>query len=387
MKKTLAAMAVLGAFAGTTMAADVTLYGVVDLGLKYTRVDSDKAGESATNKLEMASGNQSGARFGLKGAEDLGNGMKVGFVLENGFSADDGKLGNAGRLFGREAILYVDGGFGQVAFGRTGQLTSYNGSYGLIGGLSPFGASWGGTPELSTYMVGNSRIDNTVTYKTPTFAGVNLYAQYSFDMNNAEDLEDAYRVKKVEGQATAYRYAALGATYKGGALNLVATADYYNWSSARYVNGDVDDGFSVTAGGNFDFGVAKAYLGVQYFDNMFKTTSAKDQKDTFAKIGTGVDGQLKGYGVIAGVDAPVLGGTAMFAVGYNDAKTTADVTDKAEAQRWGVGVGYTYALSKRTNLYGVAGDYQDKIENEGNVKGEDRDPSNTMFVVGMRHKF
>ena len=128
MKKTLAALAVLGAFgAGSAYAADVTVYGVVDLGLKYTHADSDKQGEDATDKLEMASGMQSGSRFGLKGTEDLGNGMKVGFVLENGFSADDGSLGNDGRLFGREAQVNLSGAFGEISFGRVGQLTSGNG--------------------------------------------------------------------------------------------------------------------------------------------------------------------------------------------------------------------------------------------------------------------
>lgn len=128
MKKTLAALAVLGAFAaGSAYAADVTLYGVVDLGLKYTHSDSDIKGEDATDKLEMASGMQSGARFGLKGTEDLGNGYKVGFVLENSFSADDGTLGNSGRLFGRESQVNLSGAFGEISFGRVGQLTSGNG--------------------------------------------------------------------------------------------------------------------------------------------------------------------------------------------------------------------------------------------------------------------
>ena len=128
MKKTLAAVAVLGAFAtGSVAAADVTLYGVVDYSLKYSRVDSDKANEDAVNNFEMASGAQSGSRFGLKGVEDLGNGMRVGFVLENGFSADDGSLLQGSRLFGRESQVFVNGAFGEVSFGRVGQLVSGNG--------------------------------------------------------------------------------------------------------------------------------------------------------------------------------------------------------------------------------------------------------------------
>lgn len=123
MKKSLLVMAVLGAFGASAMAADVTVYGIVDLGLKFSRVDTDVAGTDAENKLEMASGGQSGSRFGIKGSEDLGNGMTVGFSLENGFSADDGSLGNSGRLFGREALVYLNGSFGEVAFGRMGQLS------------------------------------------------------------------------------------------------------------------------------------------------------------------------------------------------------------------------------------------------------------------------
>lgn len=83
-KKTLAAAALLGAFAGSAVAADVTLYGVVDYGLQYTHVDSDKAGTDAVDNFQLSSGNQSGARFGLKGSEDLGNGVKAGFHLETG---------------------------------------------------------------------------------------------------------------------------------------------------------------------------------------------------------------------------------------------------------------------------------------------------------------
>lgn len=85
-KKSLAAVALLGAFAGSAFAADVTLYGVVDEGFLYTHKDAD----DAVDKLELKSGIQAGSRWGLKGTEDLGNGLKVGFILESGFNADDG---------------------------------------------------------------------------------------------------------------------------------------------------------------------------------------------------------------------------------------------------------------------------------------------------------
>ena len=80
MKKTLAAVAVLGAFAGSALAADVQLYGVVDLGLNYSHVDMDGNGDDI-DSFTMDSGNGSGSRWGIKGTEDLGNGLTVGFIL------------------------------------------------------------------------------------------------------------------------------------------------------------------------------------------------------------------------------------------------------------------------------------------------------------------
>lgn len=120
-KKSLAAVALLGAFAGSAFAADVTLYGVVDEGFLYTHKDADKTGVDAVDKLELKSGIQAGSRWGLKGTEDLGNGLKVGFILESGFNADDGTQGVSGTMFNREASLNVMGPFGQLSSARSVQ--------------------------------------------------------------------------------------------------------------------------------------------------------------------------------------------------------------------------------------------------------------------------
>ena len=286
------------------------------------------------------------------------------------------------------------------------------GSYGITGNLSPFGTSWSGAVEGSTFMVGYGRMDNTITYKSPEFAGVRVYAQYSFDGNTKDEWTDSYTVdgktysdslSGTEGKSSATRYAAIGATYGIGGLNLVATVDWYNWSNAytqafegttadngKWVHdGDVDDGYAITLGGSYDFQVVKAYLGAQYYDNMFAGSSNADEAIDLAKIGFGTDYQFKGYSVMAGVDAPLFGGTGMFAVGYADVEATDCDADeeKPEMTRWGVSAGYTYPLSKRTNVYGVAAWYQDSIDNEDGVKGVDRDPSNAILFVGMRHKF
>lgn len=121
-KKSLAAVALLGAFAGSAFAADVTLYGVVDEGFLYTHKDADKTGVDAVDKLELKSGIQAGSRWGLKGTEDLGNGLKVGFILESGFNADDGTQSVSGTMFNREASLNVMGPFGQLSLGKIGAI-------------------------------------------------------------------------------------------------------------------------------------------------------------------------------------------------------------------------------------------------------------------------
>ena len=203
MKKTFVAVAVLGAFAGSAMAADVTLYGKIDLGLQYQHLDN---GTTTTDQFKETSGQNSGSRFGLKGTEDLGNGMKVGFVLENGFSADDGKMGQGSRLFGREAQMYLTSDYGTLGFGRMGGLSSGLGSYNMNSFMA-MGTGWGDqASKLSNFGLNRDRYDNSIVYRTPSFAGFQVAAQYSFKMDGQE---------AVHTRAN-QRYAALGATYKNG---------------------------------------------------------------------------------------------------------------------------------------------------------------------------
>ena len=120
MKKTLAAVAVLGAFAGSALAADVQLYGIVDTGVGYNHVDMDSL--DGVTLFSMMSGQASGSRWGLKGTEDLGNGLTVGFILEDGFTSDNGA--DSAPMFNRESSLFVQGGFGKFAMGRMGSLNN-----------------------------------------------------------------------------------------------------------------------------------------------------------------------------------------------------------------------------------------------------------------------
>ena len=145
MKKTLAALAVLGAFAGSAAAADVQLYGVVDEGFIYT--NTKVTDEKSDNQFQLGSGLNLGSRWGLKGTEDLGNGYKVGFKLESGFNADTGTL-QENRLFRREAGLTLYGPFGSLGFAasaalppRPARMTSSATSIPSTAATTMFGAS------------------------------------------------------------------------------------------------------------------------------------------------------------------------------------------------------------------------------------------------------
>lgn len=386
MKKTLAAAAVLGAFAGSAVAADVTLYGLVDYGVRYQNLDADTAGVDKINKVDMKSGANSGPRFGLKGTEDLGNGVKVGFVLENGFAADTGALGNSKRLFDREAQLFVDGSFGRVSFGRVGQLASANGSYGLLGVTGPFSTGYGDATSGLKFVGANgfTRFDNTITYMTPSFAGLTVYAQYSMDTDGADEVG-------VENESSSDRYYGIGAKFVAGGLTLVGVVDSINYATVgkNAVVQDMDDALTVTIGGNYDFQVAKVYFGGQYFDNAKAVASNNvtfDEKtkkvviDKGYKLGTlGADG----WGLGLGVGVPVMGGTASAYAGYLDADSVDD--SDASLKRFTGAVGYSYTFSKRTSMYSTLSYTKDEYKAAANA--DKVKPTSVEAIVGLIHKF
>ena len=382
MKKTLAAVAVLGAFAGSAIAADVTLYGVVDAGFQYNHIDMDGASEDV-DTFEMKSGQQSGSRWGLKGTEDLGNGLTVGFVLENGFTFDDGKDGGD-AMFDRESMLFLEGGFGKLAFGRIGSFNQGQGSFSMIGGLTPFGTSWGYAVQAGTAFMTGSRYENSIVYQTPSFAGFQVTAMYSM---GGQD--------EGENESTTDRYYGVAASYKNGPLFgylAVDSMNYKSWDAATDTSlGDIDDKLTVTLGASYDFEVVKAYFGAQYFDNAkLGGGITSDYGDQFAFGAVNVeDLYLEGYALTVGVDAPVAGGKVMAAVGYMDAETASNSDDVVEADftRWSFSVGYDYPLSKRTNVYAVGAYTSDDYEGTGTNNGTDWNPQSYTLMLGMRHKF
>ena len=375
MKKSLLALALLGAFTASAFAEpSVTLYGRIDTGLVYTHKNLDNTAGS-TDTFSMDSGVTTGSLWGLKGSEDIGN-AKVGFVLESGFNSDDGTSGQNNRLFGREAQVNISGAYGTLYAGRFGSIASDIGSIGYLGDVSAFPSTYGfvGNQQGSTGTA-YGRYDNTLAYETPTFGGLQGAIMYSFKGDTKASDTNVANARENSGDAD--RYLAAGLRYKAGKAAVVLTGDMtmYGNDAANY--GNVDNGYSFILGGNYDFGVAKAFAKVTYFDNQVNVL------DSFDLISDSRDLKkaeaLKGWGAELGTNVPAFGGNFLAAVGYRDAKDVDDGSYKFK--RWNAAVGYTYAFSKRTNVYGLAGYAQEK------ANALDRKASGAQVGFGLVHKF
>lgn len=388
MKKTLVALAAATAMCSAS-AASVTLYGVVDTGFAYNSIDWDEAGSETENSFEMASGQRSGSRFGMKGVEELGNGLTVGFVLESGISTDTGAQGDSDRLFNRESSLFIEGSFGKFGMGRLSTLANDSGSTGIGGYFSSFGTGWGDV-GCQSYMQAYrpTRMDNMVYYKTPNFAGAEVWLLYGMG-----DQEDG----TVENESSRDRYYAAAVTYNNGGLSLYGAVDVLNKATWDVTNQDTeDDQITITAAVNYDCGFAKSYLGVHWFDNARGVGGSSvdgdwthmanidpDEKNDVA--GVKGFGDANGWSVMAGVDVPVGNGMIKTTLGYLDASSdTVEADAVTDLKRFMVGAGYEHYLSKRTTLYVGAGYIQDSLEGNSTL---DRDPSWVQVNCGLTHKF
>lgn len=374
-KKSLAALAVLGAAAGYASAADVTLFGVVDTGLIYTHQTFADDSKADVNKFSMDSGVSSASRFGLKGTEELGNGLKVGFKLENGFQSDSGALKSEKRIFDREASVSVYSDFGTLSMGRMGGVGSGAGTYDLV--LATADAFDGGDNNVFGFAT-SDRYDNMVTYQTPKFAGLQATVQYSF---NEDSVEETAR----EGSSAVNRYSSAALTGDFGALQTVLAYEFQNYKS--FGAAEHDDGQIVYLGGNYDCGFAKTFVMGQYFKGIKAgqlTAITEDDAAHFDTVGTdGTDGYsadgVKGYGLHLGTIVPVAGGDLTVAAYFTDfAVEYAD--QDVDAKSYAFGAKYEYYLSKRTSVYTGAGFAQVKYDDEGSDK-------TTQAYLGLTHRF
>ena len=220
-----------------------------------------------------------------------------------------------------------------------------------------------------------------ISYKSPTFAGATLYAQYSMGKTTSEDkaVEGA-----VENESSADRYYAIGATYANGPFLGYLAVDSTNYKSTGE-NYGVDDSLTVTLGGNYDFEVAKVFFGAQYFDEVELNSIGV----VMGKLRPQDKTKIKGFGVGLSASAPLAGGTGIFGVAYVDAKQASSEPEGADFDftRWVVSAGYDYPFSKRTDAYAVASYMNDKMEDKGEGADSKWKPSAYTFMVGLRHKF
>lgn len=378
MKKTLLAATILGAFACAASAANVQVYGLIDTSLSFVHSDADTTDSDAKNSFTMENAEQFGSRFGLRGSEDLGNGMKVSFVLESGFESDTGALDTKqnGRLFGRESNVTVSGDFGAVSFGLMPIFGSVLGANGLFRALDPVTANYTvgfGSGFATASMM--TRVDNAISYKTPTFAGFTGYAMYSFKMNSITD-------NGQEGDGSSDRYASLAARYQQGPLEAVIIADHTRYGNTD--RPDYDNGSTVTVGGNYtlDNGLKFIAFG-QWFDSMYLSARARGGVAADGIVAIAGDyGQVDGYGLSFGVNFPLAGGVAKASVNYRDMEND---TTNVDFTRWTVAGGYDYPLSKRTTVYAMGGYSQEKVEN--NTTNKEATPGGYQLVLGLLHRF
>ncbi|QQX86037.1 porin [Cupriavidus necator] len=163
----LACLVWLPALAG---AQSVTLYGVVDTGIEFVnRIGADSDRVVRMNNLTASVP----SRWGLRGTEDLGGGLKANFALESGFAPDSGVSNQGGRLFGRQAWVGLSGQWGQVALGR-----QYTMLFWALLDPDILGPNTFGSGSLDSY-IPNARADNAVSYKGK-FGGLTVGATYSF---------------------------------------------------------------------------------------------------------------------------------------------------------------------------------------------------------------
>lgn len=379
-KKSFAALAVLGFCASYANASSVILYGVVDEALVFTHEKFDVTGEEGTktNTFGLESGLNAPSRFGLRGVEDLGNGLQVSFVAENSFSADDGSLG-MGRLFGRELSATVSGDFGRVSLGRMGGVGSSAGSYDLV---YAYGDAFDGGDNNIFGLAASSRYDNMVTYQTPDFAGVKATVQYSF---NEDSVEETAR----EGSSAVNRYSSAALTGDFGALQTVLAYEFQNYKS--FGAAEHEDGQIVYLGGNYDCGFAKTFVMGQYFKGIqgsgANALASMVKGAKLTTFDTDFDKGVKGFGAHLGTIVPISNGDLTVGAYYVDgtAETSKTGVEERDFDYMGLATKYEYRLSKRTSVYLAAGYYKATLDATTKA-GEVEEKVGEVFT-GLTHAF
>jgi predicted porin len=330
MKKSLILVAATGLLSGAALAqSSVVIYGIVDAGLVR---ESGGAAGSVTN---LGGGVASGSRIGFKGKEDLGGGLSANFLMENGFNTNNGTQGQGGLLFGRQVYVGLSGDIGSLTLGR-----QYSPYYKVLRDVAdPFAAGLAG--RAGNIMATNTRVNNMVEYVTPSFAG------FSADL--------AWGLGGVADDAAKNRNLGAAVGYANGPVVVKLAHHQTNNATAT------DKTSNTMLAGSYNFGVALATLG--YAVN--KGTGTADSKD-----------------LIAGVSVPLGSSTLLASYIRHDDRTVAN----RDANQWALG--YSYRLSKRTDLYAAYA----RISNSNGAtftvgNATDTGTGDKAFNLGVRHSF
>ncbi|MDQ0143222.1 putative porin [Cupriavidus necator] len=153
----------------------MTLFGIADAGIEF----NNNAGRNGDSLVRLVSGNQSGSRWGLRGVEDLGRGLKAVFLLESGFDIDTGNSAQSGRLFGRNAYVGLDSQYGSLLLGRQQTAIREFGNIYDPNAIADRYSILSIAPEFGT------RADNAVKY-VAKYGKLTGQAFYSFQANGSE---------------------------------------------------------------------------------------------------------------------------------------------------------------------------------------------------------
>ncbi|MBN8443470.1 MAG: porin [Thauera sp.] len=338
MQKRFIALAIAGLISGPALAqSNVTVYGLVDMGYAYR---GDNIVDGVKNRSGIDSGQAAGSRLGFRGVEDLGNGLKAGFLLEQGLFADTG-AGRADGNFSRQSYLYLaHDAAGTVQLGRV-----YAPQDSFISGFDPFA---GGTVAQvgNIWSLREIRYNNTIKYISPSFSGFNVTAAYSMSIGTNQSGASAPATDQVNerlGNENDIRGWAISPMYQNGPLKVGASFQQRKTHDPLAANTDRNKRTTWDLGASYDFGVAK--LSAMYGQG----------RDKDADAIAGAEAKIRQYFI--GATVPVFTNGAILA-SYGHSKNTADGANDATATQWAVG--YNHALSKRTGLYAAYSDISNK---------------------------
>ncbi len=382
MQKKIIALAIAGLASTAAFAqTNVTIYGSVDAGYTYRWDAEHTTGGSPNSMSSIDTGISSGNRLGFKGVEDLGNGLKAVFLLEQGFNFDNGAQGQSGKMFGRQAYVGLTGGFGTAVAGRL-----YTPHYSFMSSIDPFAAGtvgrylnvWGGNGANGsvTNLLDPVRVDNAVAYISPNFGGFDVTVAYS----NAATADNGGASENTTDNSRNNTVYAVLAKYAAGPV--VVGMNVHRIAAGSGTSNDTLKSLdNFTLGGTFDAKVVKLHAVAAY--NMLDTSLNQG------------DANFSNY--LLGATVPLGKFALQTSVAYSDMNGDKNNALALHGQATQYAIGATYALSKRTNVYTAYSliDGQDaraatvrgtSDASNGGVAGVGN-PYQQGFTAGILHKF